>query len=357
MLMPHRSYASTANYRFGFNGKENDNEAKGLGNEQDYGMRIYDPRIGKFLSTDPLFKSYPELSYYQFASNSPISGVDQDGLEWELSTTNNNLKNKSTTLVPSSKIVTTPSKNQAAGLNLGFLKLSKQSYDNTTWWIPTTKSSGFINNSVTSAWNQNVSGLEFTSQMLTKKGRNQFKASLLNTLVKASYWMEETSLVDKFDYVYTNAAEKASDVNTYEDFSGAILLGAATEGILGPGSSTLSKSVYYTRLERLQIFYRKLEESVGASTADDAIKLINKTLDGVEDIYSGVKKQSGIPKQGDGRMYGILDEKYITRHKDGSITAITKGNRIEIAKDGSFVIKDRDGVEVFYQKQAKGKGK
>ncbi|OMP74524.1 RHS repeat-associated core domain-containing protein [[Flexibacter] sp. ATCC 35208] len=69
-------------YRYGFNGKENDNEVKGEGNEQDYGMRIYDPRIGQFLSVDPLTPKYPQLTPYQFASNSPIAGVDMDGLEF-----------------------------------------------------------------------------------------------------------------------------------------------------------------------------------------------------------------------------------------------------------------------------------
>src|ERR1051325_279971 len=52
---------SIGGYRYGFNGKENDDEVKGEGNEQNYGMRIYDPRLGKFLSVDPLTKSYPEL--------------------------------------------------------------------------------------------------------------------------------------------------------------------------------------------------------------------------------------------------------------------------------------------------------
>lgn len=81
MLMPHRSYASTANYRFGFNGKENDNEPKGLGNQQDYGMRVFDPRLGKFLSIDPLSHSYPWLSTYQYAENMPIWAIDLDGAE------------------------------------------------------------------------------------------------------------------------------------------------------------------------------------------------------------------------------------------------------------------------------------
>ena len=68
-------------YRYGFNGKENDDEVKGEGNQQDYGMRIYDPRIAKFLSVDPITADYPELTPYQFGSNSPISNIDLDGLE------------------------------------------------------------------------------------------------------------------------------------------------------------------------------------------------------------------------------------------------------------------------------------
>ena len=70
-------------YKFGFNGKMNDNDVKGgLGNQQDYGMRIYDPRVGRFLSVDPITRQYPELTPYQFASNRPIDGVDLDGKEY-----------------------------------------------------------------------------------------------------------------------------------------------------------------------------------------------------------------------------------------------------------------------------------
>ena len=72
---------SSEDYRFGFNGKENDNEVKGKGNQQDYGMRIYDPRFARFLSVDPLRKQFPFYTPYQFAGNKPIWAVDLDGLE------------------------------------------------------------------------------------------------------------------------------------------------------------------------------------------------------------------------------------------------------------------------------------
>ncbi len=82
MAMLGRKYTQpNSNYRYGFNGKENDNEVKGEGNQQDYGMRIYDTRLGKFLSVDPLIDKYPELSSYQYANNSPIANIDLDGQE------------------------------------------------------------------------------------------------------------------------------------------------------------------------------------------------------------------------------------------------------------------------------------
>jgi len=69
-------------YRFGFNGKEMDNEWQGAtGASYDYGFRIYDPRIAKFLSVDPLTKSYAWWTPYQFAGNTPIQAIDLDGLE------------------------------------------------------------------------------------------------------------------------------------------------------------------------------------------------------------------------------------------------------------------------------------
>jgi RHS repeat-associated protein len=64
-------------YRYGFNGKEDDDEWS----KQDYGFRIYDGRIGRFLSVDPLTKDFPWYTPYQYAGNSPIYAIDLDGLE------------------------------------------------------------------------------------------------------------------------------------------------------------------------------------------------------------------------------------------------------------------------------------
>ena len=84
MEMPGRRWRVTGEGagRFGYNGKENDNEVKGEGNQQDYGFRIYDPRVARFLSVDPLTRTYPSWSPYPFAMNRPIDGIDIDGKEW-----------------------------------------------------------------------------------------------------------------------------------------------------------------------------------------------------------------------------------------------------------------------------------
>lgn len=68
-------------YRYGFNGQEADDETNGSGNSYDFGERIYDSRLGKFVSADPLAPSFPWWSPYIFAGNTPIQAIDLDGLE------------------------------------------------------------------------------------------------------------------------------------------------------------------------------------------------------------------------------------------------------------------------------------
>ena len=76
MSMPGRSDI-VEDYRFDFNGMETDGEW-GI---QDYGERMYNGRVGRFLSVDPLAAEYAHLTPYQFASNMPLTFIDLDGLE------------------------------------------------------------------------------------------------------------------------------------------------------------------------------------------------------------------------------------------------------------------------------------
>jgi len=83
--MPGRNY-STPSYRYGFNGMEKDDEIKGIsGSSYDFGARIYDSRLGRWLAIDPLYKKYPFASPYGFALDNPILFKDYDGKDIEIS--------------------------------------------------------------------------------------------------------------------------------------------------------------------------------------------------------------------------------------------------------------------------------
>ena len=82
MLMPGRN-GSTGDYRYGFNGMEKDDEVKGEGNSYTTEFRQYDPRVGRWLSRDPLFESFPWQSPYVAFDINPIYYVDPKGLAAE----------------------------------------------------------------------------------------------------------------------------------------------------------------------------------------------------------------------------------------------------------------------------------
>ncbi len=81
MLQPGR-HANTSDYRYGFQGQEMDDEVKGEGNSLNYTFRMHDPRVGRFLSLDPLSAQYPHNSPYAFAENRVIDGTELEGLEF-----------------------------------------------------------------------------------------------------------------------------------------------------------------------------------------------------------------------------------------------------------------------------------
>ncbi len=80
MTMPGRNFNLNTNvYRYGFNGKESDDEVKGEGNSYDFGARIYDSRLGRWCSVDPKAIEFPTFSSYISMGNNPILNIDPDG--------------------------------------------------------------------------------------------------------------------------------------------------------------------------------------------------------------------------------------------------------------------------------------
>jgi len=74
--MPGRKFVSGEEYRFGFNGQEEDPDMGVV-----FKYRVHDARVGRFLSVDPLSPDYPWNSCYAFAENRVIDGIDLEGLE------------------------------------------------------------------------------------------------------------------------------------------------------------------------------------------------------------------------------------------------------------------------------------
>jgi len=80
-LLPGRNYSS-GSYRYLFQGQEHDDEINGsTGTSYAFEYRMHDPRIGRFLSIDPLAAKYPHNSPYAFSENKVIQYVELEGLE------------------------------------------------------------------------------------------------------------------------------------------------------------------------------------------------------------------------------------------------------------------------------------
>lgn len=75
---PGRKYNTTAS-DFGFNGKREDVELYGEGNSYDFGARLFDPRLGRFMRPDPARSGWSFESQYAFAGNTPIWAIDKNG--------------------------------------------------------------------------------------------------------------------------------------------------------------------------------------------------------------------------------------------------------------------------------------
>jgi RHS repeat-associated protein len=69
-------------YRFGVQGQDKDDEIHGAtGSSVSFEYRMHDPRVGRFLSMDPLASHYPFYSPYSFSGNRVIDAVELEGLE------------------------------------------------------------------------------------------------------------------------------------------------------------------------------------------------------------------------------------------------------------------------------------
>jgi RHS repeat-associated protein len=223
-LMPGRRYSSTnTKYRYGFNGKENDNDVKGVeGGQQDYGFRIYDPRIGKFLSPDPLGNDFSWWSPYQFAGNTPINTIDLDGLEVPKA------KNKNKT----EKTPLQVAQQSLGAVDLSNLKAKREQYKT---WKELAQGDMFANitifgnNTAKAGWNQLVDAVETGLNTTTPGGKLKLMTeSVLPTAKFLFFDWQTLTPAQQLNFIKS----VLSDPETYENLVATLAMAIITEKFL-----------------------------------------------------------------------------------------------------------------------------
>jgi RHS repeat-associated protein len=146
-------------YRWGFNGKEKQDEISGAGNSLDFGARIYDSRLGRWLSVDPKAADAPGWSPYRAFFCNPIQYSDPDG-QWEWDNTGNLKAQKGDNSYSMAKFLGTSQSNAMHILNKcgvtanskGVLNLKEgQSFAKDNLWVGLKAPSGPVVNNTAEA--------------------------------------------------------------------------------------------------------------------------------------------------------------------------------------------------------------
>jgi RHS repeat-associated protein len=328
--MPGRN-ASTGDYRYGFQGQETDGEITGSESHVSYKYRMHDARLGRFLSLDPLAPKYPHNSPYAFSENRVIDGIELEGLETlhYTKTLSNGTEKLPLTQVGGDDI-------KGVALRVTAIHRSYTTHVSPVY----RKTKGYA----TLFWDE--------------RRFQKVRSGGSVTTVTTDYGVDENGeafelnrTIETVDLGWITSEVRVDAQKTLYETLGELLVFEATGAVLGKLLGVAAKPL--SKSERLAKFADRIWASPKANNVEGAISQINKNLDAVEDAYSGVAKNpsAAVATRNDGRMYGILDDTYVTRHANGNATALTKGHRIEINADGSYSMFNRYTDEVFITKK------
>lgn len=101
--------------------------------------------------------------------------------------------------------------------------------------------------------------------------------------------------------------------------------------------------------QRLSEFFRRLTAAPPAATADEAIALVCRLIEEVEDEHCPVPRTEPPPLAFTGRMYAPRED-YIHRLPDGSLTASTRRHRILCRWDGAITVVHMTDKSVVFTK-------
>ncbi|MCC5924559.1 MAG: RHS repeat-associated core domain-containing protein [Crocinitomicaceae bacterium] len=199
-------------YRYGFQGQEKDDEIKGAGNSYTTEFRQYDPRVGRWLSVDPLAHEFPWSSPYVVFDNNPIYYVDPDGQK--------PIPPKFTLPLPSLYTDLTSSNVLRTEWN-GFLWHRKDNF------IETDLSSLDLTSSKKSKFVSEVIGADLVRSVSHQKVTQEYKASMTNV----SGEVERTTTVFETKVTISTATDKVLSVeHSYKSYKEKLLF-LQTNGI------------------------------------------------------------------------------------------------------------------------------
>lgn len=113
----------------------------------------------------------------------------------------------------------------------------------------------------------------------------------------------------------------------------------------------------WTKAQRLDEFFRRLQSAASARTHDEARELMESTLNNVEDQYSGVRFNPDAWRT-DGRMYPVQDDNAADVPGTPNVTSYrSRRHETFVAANGAFEIRDTRTNRVLLAKAgADGKG-
>ncbi|GAA4160689.1 hypothetical protein GCM10022217_25110 [Chryseobacterium ginsenosidimutans] len=328
-----------------FNGKELDSQT-GL---YYYGARYYDPQRSFWLSIDPLVEI--TMSPYAYTWNDPVNYTDPTGMIGErIGDPGGPNINKIYDGGTIEEVIIRGIRNKPGMLNLSY-RGNSGGWNASSVYTNSTRFNislfGLVDLSKNFTFNYPVTGarvqIGFDDFYFKDRATAWAYIKAINNLDDINNNVAHHATFDKSVTIGSktyDTSERPRDFD-YGDINGQALselgcnCGAVMMGAMGAGIRT-----ELPRGQRLSMFKSKLSRAPNPTTPQGALKLINKTLDGIELNHAGAND----------RMFGILDNKYVTYHSSGNVTALTKSHRIEIKANGMFKIFDRRTGNLFFKK-------
>jgi hypothetical protein len=104
--------------------------------------------------------------------------------------------------------------------------------------------------------------------------------------------------------------------------------------------------------ERLQVFFERLHQAASCGSADEALALVCRMIEEVEDDLCPVPREDPPPMRFTGRMYAPHADR-VERRFDGSLIASTRHHSIYCSANGAIRIEYVPTLQTVFEKPGK----